>query len=294
MARDGSPDDPNNYSDSDPTQYANYGSTGGEAYSEYQQSGYGPPTGYGQAPPPEPTPWHRKPAALVGLGVLTAIVLALLVYAVVKFTGNSGSSPAGTSTTSSTSSSAEATSSESVAPGPGGTTQTVTESPSTTAEAPDHDHRGADHDDHHRGSVDQHEHIDEHQHVGVHLGQHRDRNGDDDAAVACRHCRRCSRDRAAVSSPADRVGHAGSPVTFTCIGPTLGKRSVAPVRVLGHQRLGAAHRGPAGPGGERVVERMLGTAAPALRRGERRPRSVVGRVGCQTRAGWPRRCRTRR
>ena len=134
MSRDGFPDDPN-YSDSDPTQYANFGGTGGEAYSEYQQSGYGPQTGYGQAPPPDPTPWHRKPAALVGLGVLTAIVLALLVYAVVKFTGNSGSSPAGTSTTSSTSSGA--TPSEApVAPGPGGTTQTVTESPSTSAEAP--------------------------------------------------------------------------------------------------------------------------------------------------------------
>ncbi len=57
MARDGSPpDDPNNYSDSDPTQYANYGGTGGEAYSDYQQSGYGAPTGYGDYPPPPPEP----------------------------------------------------------------------------------------------------------------------------------------------------------------------------------------------------------------------------------------------
>ena len=38
MARDGYPDDPNNYSESDPTQYANYGGTGGEAYSDYQRT----------------------------------------------------------------------------------------------------------------------------------------------------------------------------------------------------------------------------------------------------------------
>ena len=105
MARDGSPDDPNNYSDSDPTQYANYGGTGGEAYSDYQQSGYGAPTGYGDyPPPPEPTPWYRKPAALVGLGVLTALVLALLIYAIVQFTSSSGSSPTTTTTTSPTTS----------------------------------------------------------------------------------------------------------------------------------------------------------------------------------------------
>ena len=139
MARNGSPDDPDNYSDSDPTQYANYGGTGGEAYSEFDQPvAFGPPTGYatgpGQYPGEPPTPWHRKPAALVGLGVLTAAVLALLVYAIVKFTGNDATSPAGTSTTSSTTSGVEP--SASVAPAPGETTQTVTESPTTTSAAP--------------------------------------------------------------------------------------------------------------------------------------------------------------
>ena len=134
MARDGS-DDPNNYSDSDPTQYANYGGTGGEAYSDYQQPGYDAPVGYGGYPPPEPTPWHRKPAALIGLGVLTAAVLALLVYAIVKFTGGDGAGPAATTTSSTTSTTAT---SASVAPEPGGTTQTVTESPTatTTTELP--------------------------------------------------------------------------------------------------------------------------------------------------------------
>lgn len=52
-------DDPNEYPDQDPTQYANYtgdtGGTGGEAYSEYQQpeygqTGYGYPADYGTGP----------------------------------------------------------------------------------------------------------------------------------------------------------------------------------------------------------------------------------------------------
>ncbi len=197
MARDGSPDDPN-YSESDPTQYANYGGTGGHAYSEYQQSGYGPPTGYGQAPPPEPTPWYRKPAALVGLGVLTAIVLALLVYAVVKFTGNSGSSPAGTSTTSSASSTANSSADELVGgelvggagSGPGwhdADGDRVTLDQCRGAGHHDRDAHDHPHHDHHRGSVHQHvhQHVDEHeyQHVGVHLGQHRHPNRDDHAAT---------------------------------------------------------------------------------------------------------------
>ena len=107
MARNGSPDDPSNYSDSEPTQYANYGGTGGEAYSEVEPAvAFGPPTGYetgpGSYPPEPPTPWYRKPAGLVGLGVLTAGVLALLVYAIVKFTANDATSPTLTSTTSPT------------------------------------------------------------------------------------------------------------------------------------------------------------------------------------------------
>ena len=129
MARDGS-DDPNNYSDGDPTQYANYGGTGGEAYSDYQQSEHGTPTGYGGYPPPDPTPWYRKPAALVGLGVLTAVILALLVYAIVKFTGSGSSGPATTTTTTPTTSTTAATSAT-VAPAPG-VTQTVTQSPTAT------------------------------------------------------------------------------------------------------------------------------------------------------------------
>lgn len=88
MARNGFPDDPGDYPQddypaSDPTQYANYGGTGGAAYSEY-----GPPTGYpGTAGPteryldpvPPPTPWFQRPAALIGLGVLSAAGGSILV-----------------------------------------------------------------------------------------------------------------------------------------------------------------------------------------------------------------------
>ena len=53
MARNGYPDDPDNYAESDPTQYANYGG-GGQAYSEYGSQAYseydtgGQPAAYGQ------------------------------------------------------------------------------------------------------------------------------------------------------------------------------------------------------------------------------------------------------
>lgn len=139
MARNGFPDDPNNYSDSEPTQYAGYGEyrgseSGGEAYSEYGTQGYQPPTGYGQYPVPQPphTPWFQRPAALVGLGVLTAALLALLVYAVVTFTNSGNTKPAGTAT----SSSATTPSSAAPAPAPESSTQSVAPEPSTTTIAP--------------------------------------------------------------------------------------------------------------------------------------------------------------
>ncbi|MCW1959512.1 MAG: hypothetical protein KIH64_013420, partial [Mycobacterium sp.] len=127
MARNGHPDD---YPENNPTQYADYGGTGAEAYSEY-----GPPTGYtsptapvtgtGHYPetPLPPTPWHQRPAVLIGFGVLTAVVLTLLVFAVVKFT-NAGTkeSPAVTSSSVATTSSASTTAT--AEPGPSTATET--------------------------------------------------------------------------------------------------------------------------------------------------------------------------
>lgn len=162
MASNGYPDDPNNYSESEPTQYANFGGTGGEAYSEYeppsggyqsggyQSGGYPDPTGYppytGPAPQapttggypapviPTAAPWHQRPAVLVGLGVLTAALLALLVYAVVRFTtSGTAPSPAVTSNSATPTTSSAAATSSTAEPAP--TTQTAAPVPTNT-EAP--------------------------------------------------------------------------------------------------------------------------------------------------------------
>ena len=135
MARNsGSPEDPGDYPDSEPTRYADYsgtGGTGGEAYSEYGAQDFQEPTGYGRYPVQESPPWFQRPAALVGLGALTAVVLAFLVYAAVKFT-DSGTSPgpAGTSTSVA----------PTIAPVPGPTEQPVpaptTAEPSAVVPAP--------------------------------------------------------------------------------------------------------------------------------------------------------------
>ena len=87
MAHDGLPGGPPDDSGVEPTQYANYTGTGSAGYSEsaaYSES-------YDQQSPdqyasPQPSrAWYQRPAALVGLGVLTAAMLALLIYAIVDF-----------------------------------------------------------------------------------------------------------------------------------------------------------------------------------------------------------------
>ena len=76
-------------------------------------TGYGPPddpseapTGqfdygdYGQQhPEPGSTPWHRKPAVLIGLAVLAAILIALVIYGIVELTKGGGSTSPSTSST---------------------------------------------------------------------------------------------------------------------------------------------------------------------------------------------------
>ena len=119
VARYGPPDDPNYYSDDEPTAYAaNYGGDYG---------GYGQPAGQPPGEPPEPpVPWYRKPAALVAFGAIIALMLALIVWLVVSLMSDSSDSTETTSTTTTT----ETTAPE-VAP-----TQTVTETtpPSTSTE----------------------------------------------------------------------------------------------------------------------------------------------------------------
>ncbi|MBX7449442.1 hypothetical protein GR927_15720 [Mycolicibacterium sp. 3033] len=133
MARYGSGDDGNYYSDDDDaTQLSNYG-----------QGGY--PDDY-QAGPDQPTPWYRKPAALVAFGALGAVIVALIIYGLAKaITGDAPSEPTTTSLTpltstapavapSSTVDETTATTTESTAPTTTTTTPTTTEttSPTTT------------------------------------------------------------------------------------------------------------------------------------------------------------------
>ncbi|OKH76931.1 hypothetical protein EB72_20150 [Mycobacterium sp. SWH-M1] len=121
MARYGSGDDENYYSDDDATQVSNYGQGG---YPDDYQAGYD-----------QPTPWYRKPAALVAFGALGAVIIALIIFGLAKaITGDAPSEPS-TSLTPLTSSSAPALTSSSTA---GETTETTTETttPTTTTTTP--------------------------------------------------------------------------------------------------------------------------------------------------------------
>lgn len=110
--------------------------------------------GYGERPgEPDPgsRPWHRRPAALVALGVLVAALLALVIFGLVELTREGGgSTPTSTSTTSApiTTSTAPATSpssttssttrTEPVAPAP---TTSVSTAPTSTTIEDGHHHR---------------------------------------------------------------------------------------------------------------------------------------------------------
>jgi hypothetical protein len=77
------PEQPDYYSE--PTQAARYG-------------GYDYDPSPGQPEPP-PTPWYRRPPALVAAGAIGVVLLALVVFAVVKLaTGSPAHSPATTTT----------------------------------------------------------------------------------------------------------------------------------------------------------------------------------------------------
>ncbi|KAA1430946.1 hypothetical protein [Mycolicibacter arupensis] len=107
-----SPQDPN----SEPTQRADlgYGGDYGEPdyYSEHRE-----PTGHQPlwSDPPAPTPWYLRPVALVGLGVLTAILIALLVWGMV---GLVHKEPATTAPTTTSAPSTTAPAEEPAAPAP--------------------------------------------------------------------------------------------------------------------------------------------------------------------------------
>ena len=126
------PDDPSEA----PTGYIDYGDSGG----------------YGQQEPEPGSPWYRKPAVLLGLGLLAGILVALAIYVIADRTkGGGGSTPTSTSPTSAgvtttattpppTSS---ATTTEPVAPAP---TTTLTYPPASTSIDDGHHHH-RHHDD---------------------------------------------------------------------------------------------------------------------------------------------------
>jgi hypothetical protein len=107
---------------------------------------------YGQ-PDAGSTPWYRKPAAVIGLGALPAILIALVIYGIAELThGGSSTSPSTSSTTPSavsttppttTSYPGSETTSEPVAPAP---TTTLTSPPTSTSIDDGHRHH-RHHDD---------------------------------------------------------------------------------------------------------------------------------------------------
>lgn len=113
------PEEPDYYSE--PTAAARYG-----AYSD--AGNYG-------SPPEPPTPWYRRPAALIAAGAIGVILLGALVFTVVTLaTGSPAHGPATTTTTPSTTAPATTTTEAPRHPGReggggggGAPTETVTE-----------------------------------------------------------------------------------------------------------------------------------------------------------------------
>lgn len=104
MARYGPDDDPN-YPNEDPTQYL------------------------GQ-PPPEDVPWYRKPAALVAIGALGAVLIALIVWGLANLITGDDTTTEPTSLTPLTTTTRSLVTTTSVAP------ETVTETVTPTTTAP--------------------------------------------------------------------------------------------------------------------------------------------------------------
>jgi len=132
VARNGDPvdpsDDPDDYPGVEETQYANYGGTDSTAYSE----------SYEHLPEPsQRRAWYQTPVGLISLGVVTAAMLALLVYAVIDFTTAERSGPTVTTVTSTATASPQSpVTTESPTPRPSTPTETYQPPVTTAAEPP--------------------------------------------------------------------------------------------------------------------------------------------------------------
>lgn len=110
------------------------------------QYGYGEQPG---EPGPGSTPWHRKPAALIGLGVLVAGLLALVILGIIELTReDGGSTPSSTSTT--TPAPVTTSSTEPAAPAP---TTSVSTAPTTAAPTSTTIDQNHHHHHHHDGGM---------------------------------------------------------------------------------------------------------------------------------------------
>lgn len=133
MASNGDPedpsDDPDDYPGVEETQYANYGGTDSTAYSE----------SYEHLPEPsQRRAWYQTPVGLISLGVVTAAMLALLVYAMIDFTTAERSRPTVTTVTSTATPQSPVTTESPVTttPRPSTTTETFQPPVTTAAEPP--------------------------------------------------------------------------------------------------------------------------------------------------------------
>lgn len=108
----------------------------------------------------EPTPWHRKPAVLIGACVLIAILVALVIYGIVALNQHGGPTPTTPTTTSAAVNTTPVTSTSPpsgestapVAPAPTSTptssaaTSTDTTTPPTSTSTDDRHHHHHHHD----------------------------------------------------------------------------------------------------------------------------------------------------
>jgi cytoskeletal protein RodZ len=90
--------------------------------------------GYDEPEPEPPTPWYRRPAALVAAGAIGVVILGLAAYAVLKLASGSPANSPATTTAPSTAVTTEAPRHHD---GGGAPTQTVTETaPPSSSDTP--------------------------------------------------------------------------------------------------------------------------------------------------------------
>ena len=94
------------------------------------------PTGYAAEPESEPIPRWRKPWALVGVGVLIAVLIGVIIYGLILLSGEDSTPTPATTTTTTTTTTATTTPTTTTTTGSG--TPTTTTTTSSTGGFPHH------------------------------------------------------------------------------------------------------------------------------------------------------------